>query len=191
MILEGLVTTQNADGTTNVSPMGPRVAPAMERFTLRPFQSSTTYKNLKLHPFGVLHVTDDVELLAAAAIGKLEQVPPLAPVAGLEVMRLADTCRWYAFGVTQLDDAAERTTIECETLASGRVRDFFGFNRAKHAVVEGAILATRIGILPAEEIRREFERLAVIVEKTAGEAERRAWQMLEEHTRSHLAPRDG
>jgi hypothetical protein len=178
MILEGIVTTQNADGTTNVSPMGPRVTPAMDRFTLRPFQTSRTYLNLKRHPYGVLHVTDDVELLAAAAIGRPVS-PALEPVPGIDIRRLADTCRWYAFRVTLLDDASERTTIECETLASGHVRDFFGFNRAKHAVVEGAILATRIGILPNDEIRRDFERLAVIVGKTAGEAERRAWSMLE------------
>jgi hypothetical protein len=180
MILEGIVTTQNADDTTNVSPMGPRVTPAMDRFTLRPFQTSTTYKNLKRHSFGVLHVTDDVELLAAAAIGRAI-APPLASISDHSVQRLADTCRWYAFRVTLLDDAAERTTIECETISRGHVRDLFGFNRAKHAVVEGAILATRIGILPDDEIRREFARLRVIVDKTAGDAERRAWQMLEDY----------
>ena len=186
MILEGIVTTQNADGTTNVSPMGPRVAGAIECFTLRPYQTSTTYQNLKRHPYGVLHVTDDVELLAAAAIGQLNP-PALVAVAGLNVQRLADTCRWYAFHVTLLDDSSERTTIECETIASGRVRDFFGFNRAKHAVVEGAILATRIGILPTEEIRSDFERLRIIVEKTAGDAERRAWNLLADYVRAELA----
>ena len=186
MILEGIVTTQNADGTTNVSPMGPRMDGGFEHFVLRPYQTSTTYRNLKRHPYGVLHVTDDVELLAAAAIGQLTP-PPVMPVAGLDVSRLVDTCRWYAFRVTLLDDTTERTTIACETLASGRVRDFFGFNRAKHAVVEGAILATRIGLLSAEDIRSEFARLAIIVEKTAGEAEQRAWQMLAAFVADKLA----
>ncbi len=185
MILEGIVTTQNADGTTNVSPMGPRVTNMLEGFTLRPYQTSTTYRNLKRHPYGVLHVTDDVELLAAAAIGKTI-APKLVAVAGLDVQRLADTCRWHAFHVTLLQDSSPRTTIECETIASGRVRDFFGFNRAKHAVVEGAILATRIGILPAEEILSDFARLRVIVEKTAGDGEFRAWAMLEEYVRAQL-----
>lgn len=185
MILEGIVTTQNADGTTNVSPMGPRVTPALDRFTLRPFQTSTTFQNLQRHPYGVLHVTDDVELLAAAAIGKLA-APKVVPVAGLDVMRLTDACRWYAFRVTLCDDTTERTTIECETVASGRLRDFFGFNRAKHAVVEGAILATRIGILPTAEIESDFARLGTIVGKTAGEAERRAWHLLTEYVGSRL-----
>jgi hypothetical protein len=177
MILEGIVTTRNADGSTNVSPMGPRVAADGRTFTLRPFQTSTTYQNLKRRGFGVLHVTDDVELIATAAIGRLAS-PELAEIPGFSVPRLADTCRWQAFRVTLLDDASERTTIACEVVSKGRVRDFFGFNRAKHAVIEGAILATRIGIVPAEEIRREFARLAVIVEKTAGDQERRAWNIL-------------
>ena len=184
MILEGLVTTQNADGTTNVSPMGPRVAEDFGTFVLRPFQTSTTYSNLKRLGCGVLHVTDDVELIARAAIGRLES-PPLASIDDFPVPRLADTCRWYAFRVTLLDDSSERTTIECQSVAEGRVRDFFGFNRAKHAVVEGAILATRIGILPAEQIRGELARLGTVVEKTAGDAERRAWQVLVEYLREH------
>jgi hypothetical protein len=69
----------------------------------------------------------------------------------------------------------------------GRVRDFFGFNRAKHAVLEGAILASRIGILPPEQIRDEMARLAIVVEKTAGQRERRAWEALVDYCREHGA----
>ncbi|HTN73798.1 MAG TPA: DUF447 domain-containing protein [Pirellulaceae bacterium] len=185
MILEGIVTTLNADGTTNISPMGPRVSPDMQRFTLRPYNTSTTYRNLKRHGLGVLHVTDDVELLALAAIGQLTP-PPLERIENFPVPRLADTCRWFAFRVTLLDDAAERTTIDCEQVATGHVRDFFGFNRAKHAVLEGAILATRIHLLPAATIREEFARLQVLVEKTAGESEQRAWRLLTEFIEQKL-----
>ena len=53
----------------------------------------------------------------------------------------------------------------------GRHRDFFGFNRAKHAVVEAAILATRTDFLPLAEIEAEYRKLAVLVDKTGGEAE--------------------
>ena len=50
----------------------------------------------------------------------------------------------------------------------GRLRDYFGLNRAKHAVVEAAILATRTAFLSADHIAAEFQRLAVLVEKTGG-----------------------
>jgi len=74
-------------------------------------------------------------------------------------------------------------------VASGRFREFFGFNRAKHAVVEAAILATRTEFLPPEEILAEFRRLAVLVEKTGGSAEHEAFQLLEDHVRKATGDR--
>src|SRR5262249_33778477 len=72
MILEGIVTTVSAEGTVNVAPMGPRVDADFRRLVLRPFRTAQTYHNLKAHGEGVLHVTDDVNLLARAALGALE-----------------------------------------------------------------------------------------------------------------------
>jgi beta-RFAP synthase len=181
MILEGLITTINADGSVNISPMGPIVDASMRELTLRPYQTSTTYRNLKRNGQGVLHVTDDVELLARAAVGRLDPLPELLPAQAVEGWILAAACRWYAFQVRSLDDSQERTTISAEVIDSGRLRNFFGFNRAKHAVVEAAILATRIKFLPAEEIRGGFARLAVLVEKTGGPAEHRAFGFLQDY----------
>ena len=175
-ILEGIVTTVNDDGTTNISPMGPMVNETMTHLVLRPFQTSTTYQNLKRVGAGVLHITDDVELLASAAIGRVR-----APVHDETDPRhriLRDACRWYAFQVMELNDERERTTIRCEVVDQGRQRDFFGFNRAMHAVVEAAILATRVGIVDDDRIRREMRRLQILVEKTGGGAEQRAFNRL-------------
>lgn len=181
VILEGLVTTLNEDGGVNFAPMGPIVDAAMSRLVLRPFQTSITYRNLKRAGQGILHVTDDVELLARAAVGRLESEPPTIPAAAVEGRIVADACRWYAFRVASLDDRAERTEIVCDVVDRGRLRDFFGFNRAKHAVLEAAILATRLQFLPAAEIDADFRRLATIVDKTAGDAERRAFQFLQDY----------
>jgi hypothetical protein len=131
-------------------------------------------------------VTDDVELLARAAIDQFATTPQLITVAGVPDPILADACQWLAFQVLQLDDHEDSTRIECSVVDRGRLRDFFGFNRAKHAVLEGAILATRVGILPATQIRDEFQRLAIIVQKTAGDQETRAWEMLERFVEERL-----
>lgn len=179
MILEGIVTTLNLDGTVNIAPMGPHVGATMDRFLLRPFRTAQTYRNLKAHGEGVLHVTDDVLLLAQAALGPVEPPPSLVPARHVRGFVLADACRAYEFRVVTLDDREERTRIEAEVVHTARFRDFFGFNRAKHAVVEAAILATRIGILPLEEIAAEFRRLAVLVEKTGGDQERAAFALLD------------
>ena len=185
MILEGIVTTLNEDGSTNVSPMGPRVDEALSQFVLRPYRSSTTYRNLKRTGRGVFHVTDDVELIAHAALGTPDPLPELTSVPGVEGKILAGACRWYALQVAALDDRNEPTEILCEVVAEGRLRDFLGFNRGKHAVLEAAILATRTEFLPAGEILSQFERLAVLVGKTGGPAERRAFAFLNDHVQAH------
>jgi hypothetical protein len=181
MILEGIVTTINADETVNISPMGPLVeSEQWEHFILKPYNTSQTWQNLRRDREGVLHITDDVELLARAAVGPVDPLPPLGPAETVAGQVLEDVCRWYEFRVSSFDDSAPRIVITCDVILSGRKRDFFGFNRAKHAVLEAAILATRTKFLPRDEILTEFERLAVIVDKTGGEQERRAFEYLRE-----------
>jgi uncharacterized protein len=188
LIVEGVVTSQNADGSANLSPMGPRTDRIISRLVLRPYQTSQTYQNLKRHGEGVFHITDDVELIARAAIGRLDPLPQFLPAASIRGSIVADACRWFAFRVRRLDDQFERTTIVCEVVDRGTLRDFLGFNRAKHAVIEAAILATRVGILPAEQIRDEIKRLAIPVEKTAGDQERQAFALLAEYIDGQLNP---
>lgn len=177
MILEGIVTTLNRTGRLNVAPMGPVVDTEMRRFLLRPFRTSTTYANLKETGVGVLHVTDDVLLLARAAIGQPVS-PATRPAKVVEGKILEDACRYFEFRVVETDDRSERATFVAETVAEGRLRDFFGLNRGKHAVVEAAILATRVGILPIQDILEDYRRLAPLVEKTGGDAEHEAFRLL-------------
>jgi hypothetical protein len=185
MILEGIVTTVSEEGVVNVAPMGPRVEPGADprRLVLRPFRTARTYANLRARGEGVFHVTDDVLLLARAALGLESPPPPLRRAERVQGWALCDACRYYEFRVTACDESGERAEFEAEVVHRGRVRDFFGFNRAKHAVVEAAILATRIGLLPREEIEAEFRKLAVLVAKTGGPQEQQAFALLQEHLR--------
>jgi hypothetical protein len=181
MILEGIVTTIAGTGEINIAPMGPHVDPTMDRFVLRPFRTAQTYQNLKAHGEGVLHVTDDVLLLARAAVGRVEPAPALRPAIKVRGFVLTDACRYYEFRVKSMDDREERTRIEVEVVHTGRLREFFGFNRAKHAVVEAAILATRTDFLPLPEIEAEYRKLSVIVDKTGGPREKEAFAFLRDH----------
>ncbi|WP_406697020.1 DUF447 domain-containing protein [Singulisphaera sp. Ch08] len=180
MILEGIVTTLDQEGNLNVAPMGPKVDAEMRRFVLRPFQTSTTYRNLKIRHEGVLHVTDDVLLIAKAAIGRPVD-PPTRPAEFVSGRILTDACRYFEFRVAELDDREQRTTITVDVIAQGRHRDFFGLNRGKHAVVEAAILATRTSILPLDEILADFRKLAILVEKTGGADECEAFELLRDY----------
>jgi hypothetical protein len=182
LILEALVTTLDPAGGLHVAPMGPAVEGAdFTRFLLRPFPTSNTYRHLRDRGEGVLHVTDDVLLLARAAVGPVVPPPATFPAARVRGHVLAGACRYYEFRVAAVDDSEPRVRVEAEVVHAGRLRDFFGFNRAKHAVVEAAILATRTAFLPAEQITEEYRRLKVLVEKTGGPDEHAAFELLLAH----------
>jgi hypothetical protein len=185
MILEGIVTTRNADGSVNIAPMGPKLrlandgSPLFDHLLLRPFKSSTTYRNLAQRRCGVLHVTDDVLLLARAAVLDEFEPPAIVPAERVNAHRLVDCCRYYEFEIVSIDESTDRTAMDAQVVHVGRVRDFFGLNRAKHAIVEAAILVTRRHLIPAESLRIDFERLRPLVEKTGGPAEHEAFALLE------------
>jgi len=66
----------------------------------------------------------------------------------------------------------------------GTRREFIGFNRACHAVLEAAIYATRLHLLPRSFIDSEMARLQVIVDKTAGPDQHEAMALLVEYIRA-------
>jgi uncharacterized protein len=186
MILEAIVTTENDDGSTNIAPMGPRIEQGFHEFILRPFATSQTCQNLLRIREGVMHVTDDVGLIAQFAVhGNSNELgdwyADLRPARTVRGMYLASACRTYEFRVLSIDDLQDRVTLHCEVVDQLQLREFWGFNRAKHAVIEAAIAATRIGILSDDEIRQEFSRAAIIVGKTGGEQEHSALQFLQSY----------
>ncbi len=179
-ILEGIVTTRNGKGTVNISPMGPLVDLQIKHFVFRPYRTSTTYQNLKREGSGVFHVTDDVMLFAQAALGHPDPLPTL------KGLTLTDACRWYAFEIESLDDSQDRTEIVARTVDRGHNRDFFGFNRARHAVIEAAILATRVHLIPAVQIVEDLQRLETPLQKTGSSAELEAFAFLREYIHQHF-----
>lgn len=181
MIIEGLLTTLNANSDVNFAPMGPIVDDAMTELRLRPFQTSNTYRNLKVRPHGVFHITDDVLLIARAALNRLTERPATFPAERVMGQVLDDCCRWYEFEVVELDDSAERTSIVARVVHTGRRREMSGFNRAKHAVLEATILATRLHLIPEQDIRKQLAALASPVEKTAGPLELDAFRLVTDY----------
>jgi len=179
MILEGVVTTVDEEGGCHIAPMGPVTDESISHLLLRPYQTSTTYKNLKRTGSGVFHITDDVLLIARLITGTIMAPPETNPAEKIEGYILEDCCRWYEFQVQSINDDQERTEIQAEVIHVGNNRDFIGFNRAKHAVIEAAILASRVHILPEDQIRSEMERLSSPVQKTSGEREEEAFKLIE------------
>lgn len=180
MILEGIVTTLNREGELNIAPMGPVVDSEMTQLILRPFQTSRTFSNLQETRCGVFHVVDDVLLLAKAAIGLLKEIPETFPAEHISGAVLQSSCRWYEFQIESIDDSDQRSVMQAKVIHCGRIRDYFGLNRAKHAVLEAAILATRTHLIEHNELETQYRALAEIVKKTAGPEEQKAFELLEE-----------
>lgn len=181
MIIEGLVTSLDFSGRLNVAPMGPIVEGDFESIVLRPFQPSTTFDNLSQQRCGVFHVVDEIDVIARAAIGCLEVEPDTVPAETVAGRVLVRCCRWFEFQVTSIDTTQQRSVMSCRIVHRGERRPYLGMNRARNAVIEAAILATRIHLIPGEEIQQSFRSLRSAVEKTGNEAEFRAFQILAEY----------
>jgi hypothetical protein len=92
--------------------------------------------------------------------------------------------------VRAIDSTPPRSRIEAAVVHRGVRREFIGFNRARHAVLEAAIYATRLHLLPREFVESEFARLRVIVDKTAGAQELEAMRLLTDYMRSKAVASD-
>lgn len=171
MILETLVTTLDRTGGAHCAPMG--IVLDGEQLVLRPFRTAATCANLEATGVGVVNFTDDVLLFARCAL--TPHLPPLRKASQVAAPILEAACSWREFRVTASDLGAERALFRAQVVAVGRGREFLGFNRAQHAVIEATILATRLHLLDREDIRAGIDRLRPLVEKTAGAREREAF----------------
>ena len=180
MIVETIVTTADSKGIINYAPMG--VEWGDDVIVLKPFLETTTFHNLRVTRAAVVNLTDDVMLFAQGAISS-PQFPSL-PATAVKGVVLEAACSWRELEVMTIDATPPRSRIEARVVHRGVRREFIGFNRAKHAVLEAAILATRTHLLPSEHIRDEFARLQVLVDKTAGPREREAMELLTQYVRS-------
>jgi len=176
-IVESIVITQDQSGLPNFAPMG--VTFDREPIFLRPYKETTTYVNLVATGKAVINLTDNVLLFAEGAVGQAQF--PAFPAEQVEGLVLKDACIYYECTVRDLQEEGERARFVCAVVKKGVLREFIGFNRAQNAVIEAAILATRVRFLGREHVLKEFERLRLIVDKTGGEQEHAAFRYLSEH----------
>jgi len=176
-IIETVTTTINPDGTVNCAAMG--VEWGEEIIVIKPYRPTRTLRNLRATGAAVVNLTDDILLFAQAALG--DPHPPTRPTAAIDGAVLADACSWREVTVDAIDESGPRARVTTRVVGRGAGREFLGFNRARHAVLEASIIASRASLLPAGEIRAELERLQVLVDKTAGPREREAMEIVRRH----------
>jgi hypothetical protein len=180
VILETIVTSLDAADRTNVAPMG--VEWGGSEIVLKPYRETTTFRNLVATGEAVVNLVDDVGLYVESALGS-----PDCPSSPARVVRgrvLDAACSWRELRVRHAQTSEARARFTCDVVWSEVRREFLGYNRARNAVIEATILATRTRILPIGEILAEYRRLQVIVDKTAGPGEREAMARLADFVQS-------
>jgi hypothetical protein len=184
MIIETILTTLDPEGRPNFAPMG--VEWGEGTIVVKPFLETTTFRNLQTTRAGVVNLTDDVLLFAQGALGAATF--PASPAQVVRGLVIDAACSWREVEVVSVDATPPRSRIVTRVVHCGVKREFLGFNRARHAVLEAAIVATRTHLIPASEIQADLARLQIIVDKTAGPREQEAMALVTTHIREKLAP---
>ena len=176
MIIEGLITCDSQHGP-HVSALGPVVNAELTEWTLRPFQSSRIFALLQANPSCVFHVIDDPLPIVRLVLG----MPPQLTFDQLEggAWAIREACHWYRLEVHSWKLDNQRSEAQAHRVDHGVLRPFWGWNRAKHALLEAAILISRAHIIPPPELRQSLDALRSPIEKTAGARESDAWALIE------------
>jgi uncharacterized protein len=176
LIREAIVTTVNAEAQPHLAPLG--LIAEGERWILAPFHPSTTLDNLRQAPFAVANFTDDVRVFAGCLTGRRDW--PLTPAEVVAAPRLAATLSHLELVVVEVREHELRPRFVCRVAHRASHAPFQGFNRAQAAVIEAAVLVSRLHLLPRAEIEAELARLEITVGKTAGPGEAEAWNWLKD-----------
>jgi len=187
MIHETIVTTAACDGRPHIAPMGVRYEG--ERIILSPFRPSTTLDNIVASRAAVLNFTTDVRIFAGCVTHCATAWPTVA-ASRVASVRLAESLAHAELELDQLRDDPQRPVLYMKCVHRENHAPFAGFNRAQSAVVEGAILVSRLFMLPADKVDSEMAYLQIAIDKTAGDNERTAWGWLVSAVARHRASLD-
>ena len=174
MIRETIVSTMNESGQLHLAPLG--LIAEGDGWIIAPFHPSTTLSNLRSVPFAAASFTDDVRVFAGCLTGRSQW--PTAACQGIPVARLASALAHAELAVTRVTEDPQRPRFHCRVLHSATHASFRGFNRAQAAVIEAAILVSRLHLLPRNKIEHEMAYLQNAVSKTASPTEEEAWSWL-------------
>jgi uncharacterized protein len=175
-IFETVVTTQSASGAVHIAPMGVRYRGA--QVVLMPFKPSATLDNILATRHAVLNLVTDTRVFAGCVTGRRDW--PTVPAETIGGVRLACALSHVELALHSADTASERAVLLMARVHEASHAPFAGMNRAQAAVIEGAVLVSRLHLLPLDKIEREMAYLQIAIDKTAGPGEHEAWDWLRE-----------
>jgi hypothetical protein len=168
MIQELIVSTQNAAGMVHLAPMGVHLD--NDDIIILPFRPSTTLNNLLATKTAVLNYCNDVRVFAGCLTGRRDWA--------FNGLVLQCALAHSEVELVRIEDDATRPKLFCKIIRTVNHAPFTGFNRAQFAVLEAAILVSRLKMLSLEKIESEIAYLRIGLEKTASDRELEAWGWL-------------
>ncbi len=183
MIRETIITTLAPDGGAHIAPIG--IIQDGDGWVIAPFKPSATLDNLRATSHAVANYTDDVLVFAGCLTGRRDW--PVRPATKVPGAVLEQSLAHAELTVERVTEDELRPRFHCRVVHEENNGPFKGFNRAQAAVVEAAILVSRLHMLPPDKIEREIAYLEIAIGKTAGPREQQAWGWLMERVAAHRA----
>ena len=175
-IVETIVSTSDAEGNVHIAPLG--LIADGKHWIVAPFKPSKTLENLRANPFAAASHTDDVRVFAGCVTGRKSW--PLTPTTEIKGGRLADCLSHWELKVDDIVEDDLRPRFRCKIVHQETHSPWQGFSRAQAAVLELAVLTTRLKMLPPEKVESELKYLEIAISKTASLKEEEAWSWLME-----------
>ena len=173
-IRESIITTLHEDGQVHIAPMG--VHDTEQGLMLAPFRPSATLNNLLRTGTAAINYPDDVRIFAGCLTGRCDW--PTFPTELIAGIRLKDCLAHTEIKVHTHEDDELRPRFYCDVVHEQSHKAFHGYNRAQFAVIELAILVSRLHMLSKEKVDNDIDYLLGGLEKTAGAREYQAWHWL-------------
>jgi hypothetical protein len=187
MIYETIITTQDVDGKVHITPFGIKEQDGF--VIISPFKPSTTLSNILETKVAVVNLTDDVRVFAGALTKKL--TCEIIAATKVNAFRLEEALAHRELKLVKVVEDELRPALWMEVVHSEQHLPFKGFNRAQAAVIELAVLVSRLHMLPKEKLITEKAYLQIAMDKTAGDNEWEAWGWLVEKMEHFYAEQSG
>jgi hypothetical protein len=187
MIFETIITSMNDQGEVHVAPFG--IQRLDETVVISPYKPSLTLSNILASQRAVLSLCDDVRVFAGALTNR--QPWELVPAEHILGYRLMGCLAHEELTLLRVEDDAVRPRLHMQVQHRVQHQAFAGFNRAQAAVIELAVLVSRLNRLAKDKVQSERQYLQIAIDKTAGERELQAWGWLTDKIDSHYAAQDG
>ena len=150
---------------------------------LMPYRPSTTLDNIVATGVAVLNIVVDTRVFAGSVTGR--KTWDTVPVHAVAAVRLACALSHVELRLIERVDESQRTVLRLARVHEAVHAPFVGLNRAQAAVVEGAVLVSRLHLLPPAKVDAEMAYLQIAIDKTAGPAEHEAWGWLRDAVARH------